>query len=146
MAPGEEPRWKQRFQNFSRAFALLSGALDGREISDFSDLEKEGIVQRFEYAFELAWITFKDYLDFSGLPVGEASPRKIIKQCAESGIFAAAGICPEAYMEMMLDRNLLSHTCDLERSEGALARIKNRYVAELDSQRRFFAAKEIAGP
>ncbi|MDZ7616742.1 MAG: nucleotidyltransferase substrate binding protein, partial [Patescibacteria group bacterium] len=48
-------RWKQRFQNYSRAFLLLRSALQEKRLDDFSDLEQEGIVHRFEYTYELAW-------------------------------------------------------------------------------------------
>ena len=139
----EDIRWKQRFKNYRRAFALLRGALEDRGMADFSDLEKEGIIQRFEYTFELAWKTFKDYLNFSGVIVEEATPRKIIKQCTASGIFKSAGINPDAYMNMMLDRNLLSHTYDFEQFEQALVRIKGQYLAELDKQYNFFVAMEL---
>ena len=64
-------RWRQRFQNYRRAFELLRTTLEDREISDFSDLEQEGIVQRFEFTFELCWKTFKDYLEFSGVRLTE---------------------------------------------------------------------------
>ena len=53
----EDIRWKQRFDNFDRAFTLLHSALQSRALDDFSDLEQEGIIQRFEYSFELAWKT-----------------------------------------------------------------------------------------
>jgi len=45
-------RWKQRFSNFKRAFLLLRDALDN-DLAKLSQLEKEGIIQRFEYTFEL---------------------------------------------------------------------------------------------
>jgi Nucleotidyltransferase substrate binding protein like len=56
-------RWHQRFQNFERGFILLRSALEGRGIEESSDLELEGLIQRFEYTFELAWKTLKDYLE-----------------------------------------------------------------------------------
>lgn len=143
MNPCEDIRWKQRFQNFKRAFTLLRSALEDRDISDFSDLEKEGIIQRFEYTFELAWKTLKDYLDFSGIKIEEATPRKIIKLCAVSGIFESAGIDPDVYMNMMLERNLLSHTYDFERFEQALIKIKGQYILELDKQYDFLITKEL---
>lgn len=55
-------RWQQRFQNFDRAFKLFQSALQERPLDAYSALEQEGIIQRFEYAYELAWKTMKDYL------------------------------------------------------------------------------------
>ena len=60
MSNSDEIRWKQRYENFSKAIALLGEALEARPIDEYSRLEQEGIVQRFEYTFELAWKTFKD--------------------------------------------------------------------------------------
>jgi len=47
-------RWIQRFENFSKAYLLLSGAFERKEVVDFSQLEQEGLVQRFEFTWELA--------------------------------------------------------------------------------------------
>jgi nucleotidyltransferase substrate binding protein (TIGR01987 family) len=60
-------RWQQRFQNFDRAFVLLRSALQDRPLDEYSALEQEGIIQRFEYAYELAWKTMKDYLEANGV-------------------------------------------------------------------------------
>ena len=46
-------RWKQRFQNFDRGVVLLREALENGPAA-LSALEKEGVIQRFEYTFELA--------------------------------------------------------------------------------------------
>ncbi|HOC73718.1 MAG TPA: nucleotidyltransferase substrate binding protein, partial [Candidatus Hydrogenedentes bacterium] len=58
-------RWKQRFQNFDRAMVLLREPFD-RGLENLSQLEKEGTIQRFEFAVELAWKTLKDYLRHQG--------------------------------------------------------------------------------
>jgi nucleotidyltransferase substrate binding protein (TIGR01987 family) len=135
-------RWKQRFNNFRRAYALLSKVFEGNDISDFSDLEQEGIIQRFEYTFELSWKTFKDYLEHSGVVLGEATPRKVIKECAAKGILASANINPDIYMEMMLERNALSHVYDFERFRQALANIKSKYLTEFERQYIFLSGRE----
>lgn len=56
MVLSEDIRWKQRFQNFDRAFVLLRAALQERSLEEYSALEQEG-----EYTYELAWKTMKDY-------------------------------------------------------------------------------------
>lgn len=47
-----ELRWLQRLEHFERAIRLLRDGLATRPTAELSDLEKEGIVQRFEYTFE----------------------------------------------------------------------------------------------
>lgn len=62
-------RWQQRFQNFDRAFILLRSALEDRLLEDLSDLEQEGVIQRFEYSYELAWKKMKDFLENDGIVI-----------------------------------------------------------------------------
>jgi len=74
----EDVRWKQRFQNFDRAVVLLRSALE--EKRELSLLEKEGVIQRFEYSYELAWKTMKDYLEASGIVITPVTPRGVCRQ------------------------------------------------------------------
>ena len=136
-------RWKQRFQNFRRAFGLLREALEDKNLDEYSDLEREGVIQRFEYTFELGWKTFKDYLEFSGANLTEATPRKVIKECAAANIFGEAGIIPEIFMEMMLSRNALSHTYDFEQFKQVIVKIKERYLSEFEKTYMYFMDKEL---
>ena len=59
-------RWQQRFDNFDRALGLLREALANGPAA-LNQLEKQGVVQRFEYTSELAWKTIEDYLEESGV-------------------------------------------------------------------------------
>jgi nucleotidyltransferase substrate binding protein (TIGR01987 family) len=120
-------RWGRRFQGFGRALGQLRAALESKGLDEFSDLEREGIAQRFEYTFELGWKTFKDYLEFSGVAIAEATPRKVIKECAASGIFGGAGMDAETYMDMMHTRNALSHTYDFGLFRQAIASCKTQF-------------------
>ena len=91
----KEIRWHQRFENFSKAFQQFKDAY--LKYNELSDLEKEGMIQRFEYNFELAWKTLKDYLEAQGSIV--KFPREIITD-------------GEIWMEMLDNRNLSVHTYD----------------------------------
>ena len=48
-------RWLQRFDNFAKACARLLEITDTMIFEVLSELEKEGLIQRFEYTFEMAW-------------------------------------------------------------------------------------------
>jgi nucleotidyltransferase substrate binding protein (TIGR01987 family) len=63
-------RWQQCFQNFRRAFTLLREAMEN-DLDTLNQLNKEGIIQRFEYTFELAWKVLKDKIEFDGLELIE---------------------------------------------------------------------------
>lgn len=68
-------RWHQRYQNLKRAFQQLQ---EGVSIQAPSKIEIQGIIQSFEFTFELAWKTLKDYLESQG--VIATFPREVIKQ------------------------------------------------------------------
>jgi nucleotidyltransferase substrate binding protein (TIGR01987 family) len=132
-------RWKQRFQNFRKAYSLLRGALEDREVDSFNDLEQEGVVQRFEYTFELAWKTTKDYLMESGSVLKEITPRNVIKEGFAAGILADG----QVYMDMMLDRNLMSYCYDRQKFVEILKRIKKDYLPALEQLYDFFVEKDL---
>lgn len=57
----QDIRWKQRFQNYEKAFKRLSRAIEVVKSAPDDDLLQSGLVQTYEYTFELAWKTLKDY-------------------------------------------------------------------------------------
>jgi nucleotidyltransferase substrate binding protein (TIGR01987 family) len=123
----EDIRWKQRFQNFSRAFLLLREALEN-ELADLNQLEKEGCIQRFEYTFELAWKVLKDKMEFDGLVLDQISPKAIVRQAFASKYLDNADI----WLKMIGDRNLMSHTYDFSKFEAILKTIQKEYLPILD--------------
>jgi len=56
----QDIRWIQRFTNFSKALAQLTKFIEKGELNE---LEKQGVIQAFEYTYELAWNALKDYLE-----------------------------------------------------------------------------------
>ena len=131
----ENIRWKQRFNHFEKAFNLLKNVFEDRKIEELSLLEKEGVVQRFEYTYELAWKTLKDYLEYSGsLNNVDISPRNIFKEAYSAKIIKNENI----FIDMMLSRNLLSHTYDFVKFEEIFKRIENDYLKVLNELYNFF--------
>lgn len=94
-------RWKQRFGNLMKAFSLFEEAATAEGLSP---LEQEGLIQRFEYTFELSWKTMKDYLEAQGL--SPSYPRDVIKEAFSSGLVADG----ETWIDMLEKRNMLAHT------------------------------------
>lgn len=120
-------RWKQRFENFESAFKLLKEAFE-KDIAEMSDLEKEGVVQRFEYTFELAWKTLKDYLVYSGIVFDQITPRRVIKEAFAARIIEDG----QTWIDMLEQRNLMSHTYDKETFDGVIQNITQRYFTALE--------------
>ena len=113
-----DPRWKQRFHNFEKAFLFLERATKQKS---FNELEAAGLVQSFEFTFELTWKTLKDYLTDQAFIV--QSPRETIKQAFQSNYLKDGHI----WMEMLEQRNLLTHTYNEEQAKAATKLICESY-------------------
>jgi nucleotidyltransferase substrate binding protein (TIGR01987 family) len=96
-------RWQQRFQNFDKAFTELTSAVNQKKLSK---LERSGLIKTFEFSFELAWKSLKDFLESEGIDA--ATPREVIKQGFQKG-FIEEG---ELWLDALEKRNLLTHTYD----------------------------------
>lgn len=117
-------RWQQRFQNFEHAFTLLRTAIEEPAAKKFNQLELEGLVQRFEYTFELAWKTLKDYLEHEGVVLPEVTPRAVLKAAFAAKIIDDGQI----WINMLAHRNLMSHTYDCEKFEQAVTALRAHYL------------------
>ena len=138
MTSGPDIRWKQRFQNFDRAFVLLRQALEnGPEV--LNPLEKEGVVQRFEYCFELAWKTVKDFMEQSGFVFAAVTPRQVLKEAFAARILADG----QVWIDMLDHRNLLSHTYNQVGFEQAVEAIHLRYLAGFDALHEFLQQESL---
>ena len=122
----EDVRWKQRFQNFDRAYLLLNEAFEQHPLQELSDLEQEGVIQRFEYTYELAWKTMKDYLEENGVIIAPVTPRNVIKEAFAAGLIQDG----QVWIDMMLHRNILAHTYDFSKFKEILEAVKKNYLKE----------------
>jgi nucleotidyltransferase substrate binding protein (TIGR01987 family) len=118
-----DTRWKQRLSNFQKAFEKLEDALSK---PDHSMLEKAGVIQIYEFTFELAWKTLKDYLEEKG--VEAKFPRDAIKQAFKYEIIEDG----EIWLDMLQKRNLMAHTYDETMAELAYSLIVNDYFTALN--------------
>lgn len=103
-------------------------------------LEKEGVIQRFEYCFELAWKTAKDYMEESGFVFAAVTPRQVLKDAF------AAKILPDGqvWIDMLDHRNLLSHTYDQASFEKAVEAIHARYLTAIGQLHEFLQRESMA--
>jgi len=120
----EDILWKQRFQNFNKAFSKLEGAVQSFESKDLSDLEKEGLIQRFEYTHELAWNVMKDFFEFEGNTTIMGS-RSATREAFSKGIIKDGDI----WMDMIKSRNLTTHTYNEHIAEDIVDKIIRLYYS-----------------
>ena len=118
----KEIRWRQRFDNFENAYKLLEKYIG---IANPGELERAGIIQFFEMAFELAWKVMKDYLEAEGFQA--KSPREAIKQAFQAELLKDG----QAWMDALEDRNLTVHTYDEKTAIEIEERIKAAYFPAL---------------
>jgi len=137
-------RWAQRFGNFAKAFKLLRGALEEREIDDYDDLQKEGVIQRFEYTFELFWKTVRDYLQNEEVDIGVVSAKNVIKAAARSNLLELMDVDGEILLDMLETRNMMSHTYDMDKFTLALNEIKGSFLGELGKAYEYLWTRSLA--
>jgi nucleotidyltransferase substrate binding protein (TIGR01987 family) len=110
MAPKtEDIRWEQRFSNYQKALKQLTKFIDKGALSE---LEGQGLIKAFEYTYELAWKTLKDFLEFRGQTDIYGS-KDVIRKAFEMGLIDDG----ENWMDMLESRNKTSHTYNEETAE-----------------------------
>ena len=124
-------RYEERKKELLNATERLKEALQENE----SDIVIDGTLHRFEFTFELAWKTMKDYLEYSGVIEGIGSPREIIKTAFANGIIEDG----ENWIKMMLARNSLSHLYDEGKSREIYMEIKDIYLNLFEKLNKKFA-------
>ena len=130
-------RWKQRYQQFGNAYALLREAIG---IQNPSIVERAGIIQFFEMAFELSWKLLKDYQLAEGFQVN--SPRSAIKQAFQSGLIEDG----HAWIQALEDRNLTTHTYNESTAQLVEEKIRTTYYPLLSKLHATFAKKVAHEP
>lgn len=113
--------------NFENALNRLREATAEFGKSNFNDLMRDGVIQRFEFTYELAWKTVKEYLEHIGI-VDIHSPKAIFKEAYSQKLI----VNEEAWLSMLSDRNLTSHVYKEEMAEEIVQRITGQYMKELE--------------
>lgn len=119
MALSEDIRWLQRFSNYNKALAQLEKFI---QKGDLSDLEEQGLIKAFEYTYELAWNTLKDYLEYQGI-LNMAGSRDVIREAYKANLIENG----EQWMLMLSSRNLTSHSYNEDTADEIAYAVKSIY-------------------
>lgn len=119
----EDIRWIQRFNNYRKALAKLGEAVALAEERDLTDLEQQGLIQGFEFTFDLAWKTLQDYLRHHKRPNDNGGPNVIIEQALADGIIKG----DEVWKAMKKSRDLTSHSYNGETADDIAENILDTY-------------------
>ena len=117
-------RFEERKQDLVNATKRLKEALNKEE----NEIMIDAVLHRYEFTFELAWKTQKDYLEYLGITMNTGSPREVLKESFEHGLISDG----EIWIKMMLARNSLSHLYDEETSRQVYNEIKNEYIYQIE--------------
>jgi nucleotidyltransferase substrate binding protein (TIGR01987 family) len=116
-------RWHKRLNSFEKAFAQLENAVALKQTRNLSDLEKQGLIQAFEFTHELAWNLMKDYLVWQGFSNITGS-RDATREAFANGLIADG----ETWMAMIQSRNLTSHTYNQHTADQIVDAISSAYT------------------
>jgi nucleotidyltransferase substrate binding protein (TIGR01987 family) len=123
-------RWIQRLNNFKKAFKRLDLGLEQATNKALSELEKEGLIQRFEYTQELSWKTIKDFYEYLGETNIQGS-KDAFKLAVNRGLVDAN--CGAALMHSIDSRNNAAHDYNEEDIEEVFHAIVDEYHQAFDS-------------
>lgn len=115
-------RWQQRLASYAKALEQLGNAVATSQARPLSDLEKQGLIQAFEFTHELAWNVMKDYFAYQGNP-GVTGSRDAAREAFQQGLIEDG----EGWMEMIRSRNLTSHTYQQKIADEICSHILKRY-------------------
>lgn len=112
---------KRKINNYVRALEKLNQGLvryDGRD-----DLARDGIIQRFEFTFELVWKAQKVLFEIESL-IGLNSPKSVLREAYAANIIEDELV----WLNMLKDRNLTSHIYDETTAVEISRRIQYEYL------------------
>ena len=124
----QDVRWIQRAQHFDKAFSQLKEAIELSKQRKLSKLEKQGLIQGFEYTHELAWNTLKDFLEAHGERDLYGS-KDVTRVAFKTGLIENG----EEWMEMIQSRNLTSHAYNETTAARVVTAIRDTYFTEFQT-------------
>ena len=113
-------RWIQRFANFSKALQQLDRFIE--KGGGLNELEEQGLIQSFEYNFELAWNLIKDYYEYQG-ETGIQGSRDAFRLAYRRELIEDG----DGWMNMIESRKKTTHTYDKETADEIVSLIVDQY-------------------
>jgi len=117
----QDIRWQQRFSNYCQALQELETFFQPPALNQ---REQQGLIKAFEYTFELAWNTMRDLLRSQG-DASLLGSRDTLREAFRLGLISDG----EAWMLMIQDRNLTSHTYNRSTADAICQSITIMYLA-----------------
>jgi nucleotidyltransferase substrate binding protein (TIGR01987 family) len=116
----KDTRWIQRFSNYRLALRQLQQFI---AVGKLSELEEQGLIKSFEYTYELAWNTMKDFYESQGEANIQGS-RDAIRLAFKRGLIENG----QAWIDMVDSRIQTAHTYDKKAAQEVVNSILNTYA------------------
>ena len=124
----DDIRWIQRFNSYKKALATLKRSVLVAQERDLNELEEQGMVQGFEFTFELSWKLLKDYLESKGFKDFHGS-RDSFRLAFQEGLISDG----ETWMEMIDTRNRALHTYDENIAKEIISLVLSKHFCKFEN-------------
>ena len=112
--------------NYLRAVQRLGEALE-EYAANPTDTVRDGVIQRFEFTFDLAWKSLKEYMQDQGATTPLQFPKQVLREAYAAELIDDEGV----WLDMLNARNQTSHIYDDHTAAVIAAKIQNAYLPEL---------------
>ncbi len=117
----QDIRWVQRLSSYCKALDILKSNVELASERDLSLLEKQGVIQSFEFTQELAWKTIKDLFELAGETTILGS-RDAFHLAFQRGLLSDGTL-----MKTIESRNKVAHIYKQEIAEDIFHKIVEEY-------------------
>lgn len=124
----------QKVENYQNALKRLEEAITRYQAAPGDTLYRDGLIQRFEFTFELAWKSLKEYMEDQGMVMTIISPRSVLKEAYAAGMIDN----PDIWNEAVDSRNLMSHIYDEETAISIADRVSSEFIVPLTALAEFY--------
>lgn len=128
----------QKCENFCNAVARLSEALAEHAAAPSSTVIRDGVIQRFEFTFELAWKSLREYMEDQGADMNGIVFSKQVFKAAYAAELIDDG---QVWVDMLASHNVTSHVYDDAQAAQVVAAIRDHYIGPLTALANFYSAQ-----
>lgn len=133
-----DKRWEEKSTVFKKALLRLAEAIEESKLNPQSSTLKDGVIQRFEFCYEICWKLLKYYLESEGIEEAK-SPKSTFKEAFKIGLIEDG----EAWIDMLKDKNLTSHVYDEDVAITIYIKIVNTYFEQMNCIKNLLTQKVV---
>ncbi len=125
---------QMKIKNYLSAVQRLAEGVADYEQFPTSTTMRDGVIQRFEFTFELAWKSLKEYMADQGSTAQLQFPKQVLKEAYSAGIISDERV----WVDMLSSRNITSHIYDDKQASAVMADIQSRFLPILMDLAKFY--------